>query len=79
MNASVYSADRATYLRIVIVTVLASIAIVALAISARIGDHRSPRSAAVALPSWSKTARVPDRASHILERLTRLTPINMRV
>jgi hypothetical protein len=66
MNASVYSADRATYLRIVIVTLLASIAIVGLAISARIGNNRSAqatngranwkaelpnRNAAVGLPS----------------------------
>jgi len=41
MNSSVYSADRATYLRIVIVALLASIAVVCLAMSARIGDDRS--------------------------------------
>ena len=40
MNASVYSADRATYLRIVIVALLASIAIVGFAVSARISDSR---------------------------------------
>ncbi len=41
MNSSVYSADRATYLRIVIVALLASIAIVGFAVSARISDDRS--------------------------------------
>lgn len=45
MNSSVYSADRATYLRIVLVALLASIAVVGFAISARtsdgIGDDRS--------------------------------------
>jgi len=41
MNASVYSADRATYARIVIVALLASIVIVGFAISARIGDDHS--------------------------------------
>jgi hypothetical protein len=41
MNSSVYSADRATYLRIVTVAPLASMAIVGFAISARISDDRS--------------------------------------
>jgi hypothetical protein len=40
MNSSVYSADRATYLRVVIVALLASIAITGFAISARMGDDR---------------------------------------
>jgi hypothetical protein len=35
MNSSVYSADRATYLRIVVVALIASIGIVGFAMSAR--------------------------------------------
>ena len=43
MNSSVYSADRATYLKVVIVALLASTTIVALAISARLGDDHAVR------------------------------------
>lgn len=45
MNASVYSADRATFLRTVTVALLASIAIVGLAISTKIGNDRSAQPA----------------------------------
>jgi hypothetical protein len=37
MNSSVYSADRATHLKIVVGTLVASIGIVALALSAHVG------------------------------------------
>jgi len=38
MNSSVYNADRATHLRVVAVALMASIAIVGLAISARVNS-----------------------------------------
>ena len=38
MNSSVYSADRATHLRVVAVALMASIAIVGFAISARVNS-----------------------------------------
>ena len=38
MNSSVYNADRATHLRIIAVALIASIAIVGLAISARVNS-----------------------------------------
>lgn len=68
MNASVYSADRATYLRIVIVALLASIAIVGFAISARIGDDRSAQamnggsSWKAELPNHNAAAALPARS-----------------
>ena len=40
MNSSVYSADRATHLKIVSMALLASIVIVGFAISVRINDER---------------------------------------
>lgn len=58
MNASVYSADRATYLRIVMVALLASIAIVGLAISTKISNDRSAQ-AANAGAAWK--AELPNR------------------
>jgi len=58
MNSSVYSADRATHMRIVTMALLASIAIVGFAISVRISDERS--APAVTLGSSWK-AGVPNR------------------
>jgi len=67
MNSSVFSADRATYLRIVIVALLASIAVVALAISAKIGDDRSAQAMnsgytwKAELPNHSAAVVLPER------------------
>jgi len=38
MNSSIYSADRATHLRIVVVALAGSIAIMAFSLSARVGS-----------------------------------------
>ncbi|MGH6682203.1 MAG: hypothetical protein ACREDL_25445 [Bradyrhizobium sp.] len=66
MNASVYSADRATYLRIVVVALITSIGIVGFAISAR------SNSAAVRAPR-SGTGEIHQAdASHTLTLPTRL-------
>jgi hypothetical protein len=62
MNASVYSADRATYLRIVIVALLASIAIVGFAISARISDAGS---AQAMTGSYRVRAELPNHSAAI--------------
>ena len=67
MNASVYSADRATYLRIVIVALLASIAFVGFAISSRIGGDRSAQAVNGAytwkaeLPNHNAAVVLPER------------------
>jgi hypothetical protein len=58
MNSSVYSADRATYLRIVTVALLASMAIVGFAISVRTSDERSAPAMTTG-SSWK--AEVPNR------------------
>ncbi len=47
MNSSIYSADRATYLRIVVVALMVSIGIVGFAISARVSAFRSLQAANV--------------------------------
>jgi hypothetical protein len=47
MNSSVYSADRATHLRILVVTLIASMALVSFALSARLGALEIAQSAKV--------------------------------
>ena len=69
MNASVYSADRATYQRIVIVALLASIAIVGFAISARVSDAGSAQAMTggyrvkAELPNHSAAVTAPARVT----------------
>jgi hypothetical protein len=58
MNSSVYGADRATYLRIVTIALLASSAIVGFAMSVRISDKRSAPAMTIG-SSWK--AEVPNR------------------
>ncbi len=70
MNASVYSADRATYLRIVIVAMLASVAIVGLAISARV-SHDSSAQTMNGGASWKAELPNRDAAVTLPSRLTR--------
>jgi hypothetical protein len=74
MNSSVYSADRATYLRTVIVALLASIAIVGFAISARVGDDRSAQ-ATTSGQIWK--AELPNRNAAVVlpSRLNATHPI----
>ena len=72
MNSSVYSADRATYLRIVIVALLASIAIVGFAISARIGGDRSAQAMNGAY-TWK--AELPNHAAAAPARPDAARPI----
>lgn len=66
MNSSVYSVDRATYLRIVVVALITSIGIVGLAISAR------SNSAAVRAPRADTGEIHQAEASHIATLPTRL-------
>ena len=47
MNSSVYSADRATHLRILVVALIASIALVSFASSARLGALETAQSVKV--------------------------------
>ncbi len=72
MNASVYSADRATYLRIVIVALLTSIAIVGFAVSARMSDDRSAQ--AMNSPYIWK-AESPDHRAAVTARPEATRPI----
>jgi hypothetical protein len=50
MNSSVYSADRATHLRILAAALLASIAILGFAISARVNSAEMTRTMTVGRP-----------------------------
>jgi hypothetical protein len=73
MNSSVYSADRATYLRIVTVALLASIAIVGFAISARINERSAP--AMIIGSSWKAEVPNRDAAAAPPSRLNAIRPI----
>lgn len=64
MNSSVYSADRATYLRIVVVALMTSVGIVGFAISAR------SNSAAIHAPRTSAGEIHRADASHTRPGLT---------
>jgi len=72
MNSSVYSADRGTYLKIVIVALLASITIVALAISARIGDDHAAR---VINNGYAWKAELPNHSAAVTARPNAARPI----
>ena len=60
MNCSVYSADRATHLRILVVTLIASIAIVGFSISARFNSIEPTEAANI---DRYQQVKIPDKAA----------------
>ena len=66
MNYSIYSADRTTHLKIVVLALVASISLAGFAISARIGADEGYWKNALALKAGPPTLQAERLASHCL-------------